>query len=286
MDLNIVRKSSLIQVGIVIFITIILYILITLYYSYKSDPYRYDFFPSQSSNSYSILPSALSFLNPSNYITFNQSGLRVQGNKFNGSNMINALPGISRNEKGGMEFSYTMFLYIDNYYDATKVASANSEQPLAHQSLILKKGNPATYTTDNVCPAFVVGPTSNSITVHMNTYTDPNFKITLDNLPIKKWFSLALVVQGKKINVYVNGFVKKSVMANSVIKQNYYPIVFGSSKYGGFNGEMTSGAYYRYALSSYQIRNLVNEGPNMTYHSGPTRTTAPYYKNTWWIAGQ
>jgi len=278
MDLNIVRKSSLLQIALIVVITIFLYVIVTLYFSYKADPYRYDFFPSQSADGNSIIPS---FLNPSTYFTFNQSGLRVNGNNCDGTQMIRALPGISKNEEGGMEFTMSMFLYIERYYNSAQTNLLDGSNPLENKSIILKKGDPNTTHTENACPAIVVGPENNTITIYLNTYSNPSHKIVIDNLPIKKWFSLSLVVQGKKVNVYVNGFVKKSVVVDSPVRQNFYPIVFGS-KYGGFNGELTSGAYYRYALSSYEIRNLVKSGPNMTYATGPTKVSAPYYKNTWW----
>jgi hypothetical protein len=278
MDFNIVRKSALLQIALILVITAFLYVIVTLYYSYKSDPYRYDFFPSQSTDENSLLPS---FLNPFTYVTFNQSGLRMNGNSLDGSQQIKVLPGISKNESGGMEFTISMFLYIDRYYNAAQTNVLDNSKALENKAVILKKGDPNHYGTENSCPAIVVGPQDNTITVFLNTFVDPEYKITINNLPIKKWFSLALVVQGKKVNIYVNGFVKKSVVVNSPIRQNFYPITFGS-KYGGFNGELTSGAYYRYALSSYEIRNLVKSGPNMTYATGPTQISTPYYKNTWW----
>lgn len=279
MDLNVIRQSPLLQIGLILLTGIIIYLIIRMFQLYTNDPYKVNFFVPVKS-----------MLNPAYYINPSPQGGLVSGNgaSFSGEQFPplgttnQHSVSISKNESGGMEFSYSFFLYVNDYYNPDRLAKmedvAHGPNSLESYSMILTKGKRNGAVR---CPAIGLHPAKNAMVMFMNTFSDPNYKVEIDNLPVQKWFAVAVVVKGKRCDVYINGDLKRSFVANSVIKQNNYPIYFGYPS--GFNGQFTNGAYYRYALEAPEIRSLARKGPNMTTFANNNEIAPPYYRTQWWL---
>jgi hypothetical protein len=276
MNYEILKRSPLLQIATILIIGIFVYLFYRIYISFKTTPYVIHFFRTE----YSVF-------NPLSYLQITQKGSRITGNgaEFPGArypprgSRIPNIP-ISRNERGGMEFSYMFWLYINNYLDKDAIANQDhyGVNDIRHYSNIFVKGKEDGAVK---CPAVGLTPNNNSMVVQMNTYADPDFKIKIDNLPIQKWFAVAIVVKGKRTDIYINGDLKRSTTLDSVVKQNNLPVHFGVN--GGFNGEFTSGSYHRYAVESDEIRQMVRNGPNMRSYSKTQLQAPPYYRKNWWI---
>jgi hypothetical protein len=279
MDFNVIKNSPLMQIGIILVVGVVIYLLVRMVQLYTSDPYKVNFFVPKRS-----------MLNPAYYINPSPEGGLVSGNGGSftgeqfppmGSTDIQKVS-ISKNESGGMEFSYSFFLYVSDYYNPDRIARMEdpNDGPLSlnSYSMVLTKGKRNGAVR---CPAVGLHPSKNSMVIFMNTFSNPDYKVEIDNLPVQKWFAVAIVVKGKRCDVYINGDLKRSFIANSVIKQNNYPIYFGYPS--GFNGQFTNGSYYRYALEAPEIKSLANKGPNMTSFTNIDEVAPPYYRTQWWL---
>jgi hypothetical protein len=94
----------------------------------------------------------------------------------------------------------------------------------------------------------------------VNENTPSTEIIDVPNIPLKKWFHLAIRCQNKYIDVYINGLVVKRTNLVNVPLQNYDNIqVCGN---GGYNGKLSNLIYHSRALNIVDINGTVSSGPN------------------------
>ena len=82
--------------------------------------------------------------------------------------------------------------------------------------------------------------------------------IVIENIPIKKWFHLAIRLQNMIMDVYVNGTIVKRHNMDKIPKQNYQNILAGVD----FRGSLADLRYFDRALNVFEINNIVMFGPN------------------------
>ena len=141
----------------------------------------------------------------------------------------------------------------------------------------------ATMTDADQAEAIEAARTENgtlNLIIKMDTITTNADDITLYDLPIKKWFHLAIRLQNKIIDIYVNGTITTRIPLSEVPDQNYGDIYLG---YGGLDGNISNLRYFDKALSVFQISNIVMAGPNL---SNPDENVkigkANYLSNNWY----
>lgn len=177
----------------------------------------------------------------------------------------------SQDEDGGIEFTYSFWLYVNDWMSATP----NKEQHVFHKGE--KKGNV------NFAPKVTLDGKQNKMYVYMNTFNTQEVKIEVDNLPVKKWINVCLVFQHKVMEIYVNGFLKRSYTFDSLPKQNYRNVYINRGK--GFAGFFSSLVYYKYALNYFDIQGIMNNGPSRKIISDVSDTfkqIPPYFSASWW----
>jgi hypothetical protein len=118
-------------------------------------------------------------------------------------------------------------------------------------------------STVNNGPGVYISPMDNKLHIIMNTVssTDQNTTIDIDNIPIQKWFHVALRLQNTVLDVYVNGVVVNRLLLNNTPKQNYGNVYVCQN--GGFSGKLSNLRYYSRELNVFEINNIVSSGPNM-----------------------
>jgi hypothetical protein len=170
----------------------------------------------------------------------------------------NAIPIYRSNDQSkGMEFTWSSWLYLS---DLGKEAGK-------YQHVFSKgDGNIDTATnlsTVNNGPGMYISPADNKLHIVMNTVSpnDANTTIDIDNIPIQKWFHVALRLQNTILDVYINGVVVNRLLLNNAPKQNYGNIYVCQN--GGFSGKLSNLRYYSRALNVFEINNVVSSGPNM-----------------------
>jgi len=163
----------------------------------------------------------------------------------------------SNNMQDGLEFSYSVWIYIQN----------GSYMQNNQQYFVFNKGNsiPATYATDASSILIANAPgvylkNQNTMTIIMNCFGNYNEKVVIEDLPIGKWFNLIIRVDNDILDVFINGNIYSSVELLSIPKQNYGNLNIGVNN--GFPGSLSNLTYYAYSIGTREISNLMLAGPN------------------------
>ena len=198
----------------------------------------------------------------------------------------------SKDEKHGLEFTWSTWLYINdsNYSD-------NYSSP--EYKHIFSKGNaeavydatPA-YAADistgqvypNSSPGLYLNSNTNKLRVSMNTFVDIVENVDIDNIPLNKWLNVIIRVKGTVLDVYINGLLLERHFLSGVPKQNYGDVNIALD--GGMDGMISNLRYHNKAIGPGAISEIINSGPNTTkvgrsIGSGkPPYMSHRYYFNT------
>ena len=186
----------------------------------------------------------------------------------------------SVNANDGIEFTWSIWLYINNIYNS---GNSNQFKHIFHKgnSNLLKYG----VNYPNNAPGLYISPNSNELVFLMNTYNDINEDILIPDIPLNKWFNVIIRCQNTTLDIYVNGTIVRSLELSGVPKQNYGDVYVAMN--GGFNGYISNLWYYNYALGTAAIQNLVNKGPNtkMVGTNGMNVKDTSYLSLRWFLNG-
>jgi hypothetical protein len=208
----------------------------------------------------------------------------------------------SNNESKGAEFTWSIWLYVDdltspnpqkyqhifnkgdNIYDSTtglsKVNNApglylgnggDKTKPMNTLHIIMDTVGVAVQSDSSVTtpPAGGVTPEAKQLN---NGFMNPS-PVTIDipNVPLKKWFHLAIRLENSILDVYVNGTIDQRQILSNVPKQNFFDIFVCQN--GGFQGSLSDLRYFNSALNVFQLNTIVSNGPNM-------KTSSQYASST------
>ena len=110
------------------------------------------------------------------------------------------------------------------------------------------------------------------------------FAAVIPNLPIGKWVHVAIRLQNKVLDCYVNGVITQRVSFNNYVpKQNYDSIAYAGN--GGFNGSTSNLRYYDRALSVFEINSIVYYGPNLKSADKTSTSFFDYLGQPWYNYG-
>lgn len=172
----------------------------------------------------------------------------------------------SNNEKTGMEFTYSFWLYL-----GTSAASGTAQSIFVkggatgfvqddHATVdgVLSKGMSAVGHAPGV---YVVQ--NNVLRVAMDTFDQTRSTQILDvpNIPMNKWVHLAIRLQNTYLDVYANGVVAKRAVLAGIPKQNYADVQVCPN--GGFSGSLSDLQYHPQALSAARLQSMLADKPNI-----------------------
>lgn len=199
----------------------------------------------------------------------------------------------SNNQNGGIEFTWTVWLYIN---------SLDTSNPKKHSHIFNKGNNTYSNADDNTrgiatvnnspgvyIDTNITGNSTNAILILMDVLKmsngDPQKSLQLTvPVPLVNWIHLAIRLQNYNLECYLNGTLISSVtFGENVPKQNYDDVHINQN--GGFNGNMSNLRYYNYALTAIDINSIYNFGPNLTPSNLETKPSSTYdYLSTKWYA--
>jgi len=167
----------------------------------------------------------------------------------------------SNNASKGIEFTWSVWLNLN-------------ELPLNGIDTIFSKGDGIQQNG----PSMKLKKTDNSgtIQIRMDSVAGPNEIIEIVNIPLSRWFNIAIRLQNKIMDVYVNGTVARRYVFTNVPKQNYGDIIVGR-----FNGMMSDLRYFNTALNVFHINNITLAGPNLKTAVNQRDTKFDYLSNIW-----
>lgn len=198
----------------------------------------------------------------------------------------NAIPILrSVNEKNGIEFSWSLWMFLDD----NAVSSENTNIHIFH------KGD--SHTIDDLAklhkiaaPGLYLDGQNNNLLVTMNTHNTDETEEKLEQIPVSgvpmnKWVNIIIRVKNRRVDVYINGTIKRSVELDGVPKQNYGEIFIAQNRSPSLQGSKLSNLrYHDYALNVYDIQKLVQSGPNrkLVTSSAMTDNSSSYLAFDWY----
>ena len=199
----------------------------------------------------------------------------------------------SDNEFTGVEFTYSFFLFVDP-------ATFDTSNGLKH---VFYKGYSTPFPL--LGPAVFVRSDENTLRIFMNSYKSWYSYVDIQNVPVQKWFYVAIVFRANTLEVYINGNLKGRIpMEKTYPYQNYQNlIVFGKSTFnsnttlgnklvnlqgveedfkvtGTMAGQLSRFYHYRYAVSFAEIQANANMGPSSTIDMPTTQSANSYLQNS------
>tara|TARA_B110000908_G_C10207891_1_gene428661 strand:- start:412 stop:1218 length:807 start_codon:yes stop_codon:yes gene_type:complete len=172
----------------------------------------------------------------------------------------------SENEYGGLEFTYMFWMNIDDW--------AYKYGQWKH---ILHKGNESSWPLRG--PGVWLHPKENAMRIYMNTFKNIGEKVDIDNLPLNKWFHVAIAVRQKFLDIYVNGNIVKRHELEGLPKQNSGDLYLNAFR--GFGGFLSNIRYFDYYVSFAELDSALLTGP---VESGciDSNEVPPYFTPNWW----
>jgi hypothetical protein len=180
---------------------------------------------------------------------------------------INYIPIKKSEDRDGIEFSYGFWILLDNF-----------DYKKGEWKHVFHKGNSTAYP--NRAPGVWIHPDTNSMRVYMNTLEEILEYGDIDNLPVRKWMYISIVVKNKVLDIYVNGFLKTRKELTALPKQNDDD--FWISMYGGFEGYLSNIRYYSYAIDYNEMNDMIKSGPSVN-NCIDTGEVPPYLDDNWWF---
>lgn len=189
----------------------------------------------------------------------------------------------SKNEKNGIEFTYATWMKIDAWETQT-----DAWKHVFHKGVNFELPSHAAAEPHDFCeiqaPGLWIHPKQNTLRFYMNTFNSAHKFVDIPNIPIQKWFHVAIIVSHRSFDVYINGFLKEHVDLKDVPRQNYNDLHV--TRNGGFQGHLSQFQYFNYALRPVELNILTQKGPSLktyTETSQNMKNYIPYLSTQWWL---
>ena len=199
----------------------------------------------------------------------------IEGSKSGKSSLVistnpneeSSVPLYRSDNQDGAEFTYSFWMVVDSM-----------EYNYGKWKHVFHRGNKTSFP--NRSPGVWIHPETNTLRVYMNTYEDPLNYVDIENIPIKKWFHVAVVLNHKYLDIYFNGKLRHRKELKSAPRQNFGP--FWAGLFGGFEGYLSKVKYFNKALEYDEIEKIVKAGPSRDA-CGDTGDYPPYLDDSWWF---
>ena len=109
--------------------------------------------------------------------------------------------------------------------------------------------------------------------------------VTVPNIPLNLWTYVVIRCMNHKLDVYINGRIKKRVILSGLPRQNYGDLyVCERNGHGRMEGEISNLRYFNYALQARTIEYFTEKGPNLDPVQKPKsdQRGKPYYLTQRW----
>jgi hypothetical protein len=195
----------------------------------------------------------------------------------------------SDNQRGGIEFTWSIWMFVDNDRDHDKYrhvfSKGNPEQYAKKYTSFTDSPEKTGVMYPNNAPGLYLAPHKNSLLLIMNSFDTIDEEIEIDNIPLNKWLNVVIRVKNKSLDVFVNGIVTKSKQLATPPKQNYDKVFLHLNN--GYSGYSSNLWYWNYAVGTNTVNNIVQAGPNTTLTGGATANkSTDYLSSKWYFAGQ
>jgi len=186
----------------------------------------------------------------------------------------------SNNQDGGLEFTWSVWLWIKN----PPLANNPASKPNQYKH-VFSKGNDTIgsdgLATPSNAPGLYISPNYRELVVVMNTFDDVKEEVTIGDIPIEKWINVIIRCKQHKLDLYINGTLTRSHILKGVPKQNYDNVYVGLN--GGFAGYLSTLQYFATTLNINDITNIMSKGPSLEMKGKSLMESIPYYLSFRWF---
>ena len=190
----------------------------------------------------------------------------------------------SVNQSDGIEFTWSIWMFIKPVATSSTSMSHIFSKGLYNSGSIGACYNKSA-SSNNAPGLYLSG--ANTLEVLMDTTTTPacntatNAPITIDNMPINKWFNVVIRLTNNVMDVYINGrLTQRKTFTDGVPNQNYDDVYICQN--GGFNGYIADLKYYNSAVGTSEINSIVSSGPNTSINTSNLKNNVPPYLSGNW----
>ena len=196
----------------------------------------------------------------------------------------------SNNRNNGIEFTWSVWLYITSIKNTSSPSSPSSPSTYQH---IFNKGNSGFNNSGiasvNNAPGLYLNTQTNTLRIVMDQVNNTTIEnIDIENIPINKWVNVIIRLKNTLVDVYINGTVSATKKMTYVPKQNYNDVYICNNS--GFSGYLSDLRYFDHDLNVFEINNIVLAGPNTRASRSipnPTSLTrSPYYLSNMWYTSK
>lgn len=190
----------------------------------------------------------------------------------------------SVNESEGMEFTWSIWMFLK------PVTASSTASNFSH---VFSKGVFNAGSISGKCTPFsnnapgLYLSNANTLLVVMDSTTTPGCKtdtntaITIDNMPINKWFNVIIRLTNNNLDVYINGrLTDRKTFTDGVPNQNYDDVYICQN--GGFNGYIADLKYYNSSIGTSEINSIISSGPNTNINMSSLKNNMPPYLSGNW----
>lgn len=200
----------------------------------------------------------------------------------------------SKNQREGLTYTYSLWLNVENLsvrgkkkHIFHKGSAFGQNTPPNASSNLLKDPNPPHESINvgempwpNMSPGVFLDENTNKIHIYQNTYKHILENIVIDNIPVNKWFHLAIRLQNRNMDVFVNGNLASRHRLSAPPKQNYGNVFVTQNE--GFQGQISALRYFNSALSGAEIHEINRKGPNLKADK-EDQNFPPYLSLRWYF---
>jgi hypothetical protein len=157
----------------------------------------------------------------------------------------------SNDRNKGIEFTWSLWLFLDKDSNGgiKNIFVKGDEQFSGDYNLL---NGPGLYL-DSTGNTFDLQVRMDTVNSHVDS--------VIKDVPIQKWFHVAIRMQNKVMDTYINGVVTDRFNLPSLPKQNFNNVTVHAN--GGYSGSTSNLRYYSYALNVFEINNIIMFGPNL-----------------------
>jgi len=186
------------------------------------------------------------------YSKFNKNKI-ILSNFKSGTELENISASRIKTNNSSNNYTYSLWFYVKNW-----------QYRLQDKKYLLKRNS-----TDGNNPEITFSPYENNINVNITMYPkntgdeEENFTCSLRNFPLQKWCNLVVSLNGRTLDMYLDGKLVRTCILPSVAK-SYADSDILVTPNGGFSGWTSNVQYWTHQLNPQEVYNIYKSG----YSSG------------------
>ena len=156
------------------------------------------------------------------------------------------------------EFSYTMWIYVQNWTGGWKNILVKGSDP----GMIVSDDDTVGGSTFDRYPGLWLYPDTNALHARINTLSSANEGCDVKNIPLQKWVHIGYVLNNRTVDIYIDGKLERSCVLRGIPKSNSGKLyVCGGTKGNTYFGKISKLIHFKYALKPDEIYSLYSGGP-------------------------